>query len=260
MMKKVLSITIFHILLPLALYSQDNLGYYGKKTFITASSSSYSPLFYQLVFYNEGYELSPSGNSLVPKKDWFNIGYRLSAGRVLHPKIGFALEFGYDQITLNDELLFEFSFEEDPYNAHENLRVNSFLVLPRIEISGRDGLLPSGLVHQIGFGMNTNTIVRKNYLLDHGNYYTGGPNGAPDDEQMLFSDYDLEGKIRLWQLMYGLKIRSPIAKFLMFTYGFRYTIDFGRIPQGFNESVGKEIKQYQFWNIIAFDLGLTLPL
>jgi len=259
MIKNVL-ILIYITFMSYCTYSQDNTGYYGKRTFIEASITAHSPLFYQLLFSNiEGYELSFSGNSLQEKRNWFHVGYRASFGRAMKSNMGLAVELGYDKIVLNQRLLLSGDYE-NPYLKHESFEVNSLLVMPRIEISGRNGLLPNGVVHQIGVGVTINSIVRKNYLVDHGSYKTGGPNGDPEDEELLFTNHKLEGNVKLCQLMYALKIRKPLTKFLMLNYGFRYTIDFGLKPSGFSERAAGGIIDYQLYNFIAFDLGLTLPL
>lgn len=245
-----------------SLMAQDNYGYYGKKTFVDISSSSYVPMIYALTHLGRKQEVAPSGNSLLQANNWFNIGARVSIGHAVKTNVGIALEIGYDQFTLAENVL-NGQYNSNSYvTNHESFRVNSILILPRIEISGPNGLLPNGLIHQIGVGVTINSIAKKNYLVEYSNSgtTTGGPNGDPQDQEDLFKDYKLDESMKMIQLMYGLKMRTPISKTLMINYGFRYTLDWGNLPFGANSYVAREIRQYQISNVIAFDLGITLAL
>ncbi len=260
-MKNTFILLISFTVLSITVSAQDNYGYYGKKNFIDLSSSSYVSLIYGLTNLNRGAELRPSGNSLSPYTEWFNTGARVSIGRAIESNVGLALELGFDRFRLSDRVLYGSEMDGYTYiENHESLITNSILILPRIEISGRNGLLPNGLVHQIGVGFTINSIAKKNYLVEYNNgTISGGPNGASADQDALFKDNNMEGSVRFAQLMYGLKTRTPIGKSLMLNYGIRYTLDFGFTSYEFNRDVAGEIREYLFRNIIAFDLGLTLP-
>ncbi len=261
-MKKIIGLALGLLLTTSLVFGQDNYGYYGKKTFIDFSSSSYFPILYNLTTSGAGSELSPSGNSLQSSEDWFNSGARVSVGRAIKSNVGLAIEFGYDKFTLGRQVL-PSSYNYNQTKGiidHERFRVNSILVMPRVEISGPNGLLPNGLVHQIGFGLTINSLAKQNYLvLYNDGSRSGGPNGEASDQADLFKTYDLDKSMKMIQLMYGLKMRTPLGKSLMFNYGFRYTIDLGTIPFELNRELAREIRSYQFRNLIAFDLGLTLP-
>ncbi len=258
-MKNLIGLFIGLIISISSVDAQDNYGFYGKKAFLDISSSTYIPLIYNFTSGLGGYELSPSGNSLVRKKRWLNIGARVSIGRAVKSNVGIALELGYDQFELGRQVLIGSNMGQY-IDMHENIRVNSILILPRIEISGSNGLLPNGLTHQIGFGVSINKAVKRNYLVMYEYGPTsGGPNGTVAEQEALFKDYNLDEPIKLLQLMYGLKMRTPIGKSLMINYGFRYTLDFGPTPFGVNAYLAREIKRYQFRNVIAFDFGVTLP-
>lgn len=239
--------------------AQDNYGFYGKKTYVELSSSSYVPLIYNLTNQEGVKKVSSSGNSLTRKFNGIHIGLRASIGHTMTSNIGVSIECGYDRFALSDVILRDYN-SSPVIRDHESLLVNSFVILPKIEIAGRNGLLPNGLVHQIGLGATINSIVNKNYLVIYsGEGSKGGPNGDPKDEEALFNSASINGSVKMVQMMYGLKMRTPIGKSLMINYGFRYTIDFGFDSFGFNRKVAQAIRQYQFRNIIAFDLGLTMP-
>lgn len=255
-MKKLIGLLVVFIVSILSLNAQDNYGYYGKKNYLDISSSSYIPVLYNL-FSNDGAKLTPSGNSLTRSNDWFNVGIRANLGRTFDSNFGMTLELGYDNITLNkDRALYDAS---NGIKQHESLKAHSILILPRFEISGRNGLLPNGLVHQFGIGVSINRIVKKNYFVDYGSYTTGGPNGELKDQEELFENSNLNSSMKLIQFMYGLKMRVPVSKSLMINYGFRYTIDFPISQSDINTFVRGEIFGYHLVNLIAFDFGLTLP-
>lgn len=256
-----------------ALLAQDNYGYYGKKNFVDISSSSYFPLLYNLFNYDTSYELSTSGNSLLERRSKFNIGVRASIGRAIKSNVGFALEVGYDRFEIyqnvfNDDYTTTQGFYVD---RNENVAVNSILILPRFEFSGPNGLLPNGLVHQVGFGVTINKAVSKNYLLVYdyysasGSVTTGGPNADPSEAASLMKAHNLDKSAKILQFMYGLKMRTPLGKSMMLNYGFRYTLDFGLsvadvgVDNGTNYAFYNDVRRYQFRNLIAFDLGITLP-
>ena len=265
-MKKLIGIVLVLIVSTSSSIAQDNYGYYGKKTFVDISSSSYIPLIYNLTTYQKGQELAPSGNSLISSDTWFNIGLRTSIGRALSSKVGIAFEFGFDRYRIYENV---FGDPNDYYSYYydesESVKVNSFLFMPRLEFSGPNGLLPNGIVHQVGIGLNLNKAVTRNYLRDFGSFTLGGPNADPDDAEQLMIDNKLDKSVKLMQIMYGLKMRTPVGKSMMFIYGFRYTLDFGVNNSGFgtastlNDRFFRSVRRYQFRNVIAFDLGLTLP-
>lgn len=262
-MKKLIGLFLVLIVSTSSSIAQDNYGYYGKKTFVDISSSSYIPLIYNLTTYQKGNELAPSGNSLISSDTWFNIGLRTSIGRALSAKVGIAFEFGFDRYKVYQNVFSDYS--SSYYDESESIKVNSFLFMPRLEFGGPNGLLPNGIVHQVGIGLNLNKAVTRNYLRDFGSYTLGGPNADPTEAEQLMIDNKLDKAVKLVQIMYGLKMRTPIGKSMMLIYGFRYTLDFGANLSGFgtsstlNDTFYNDVRRYQFRNVIAFDLGLTLP-
>ncbi|PHR20664.1 MAG: hypothetical protein COA38_19335 [Fluviicola sp.] len=246
------------VLLPVLVSAQDNHGYYGKKSFLDVTSSSYFPVLYRVD--NEGWEsvLTADGNALKSTKSTFKIGARVSVGRTIQSNIGVAVELGYDQFFLGSRVLTFPGYKS--ISKHERLRVNSFLILPKIEISGPNGLLPCGLVHQIGAGVSINKVAKKNYLIVYQDGSTsGGVNGDPNDATTLFENNNLNRSIKVIQLMYGLKMRTPVGRSMMINYGFRYTLDIGKITYFSSDDLARQVTRFLFRNLIAFDLGLTLP-
>jgi hypothetical protein len=259
-MKKLIGLLGVSIVSISSLNAQDNYGYYGKKNYLDISSSSYIPLIYNLSSNSTGYDLySSTTSTLTESKTWFNVGLRASLGRALTSKIGVALDFGFDRYRIYRNL-FNTGFDKT-----ENVRVNSIIIMPRLEFSGPNGLLPNGLVHQVGIGFSLNKAVTRNYVRQYdGSSPLGGPNADPAEAEQLMIFEGLDYTVKMMQLMYSLKMRTPIGKSLMLNYGFRYTLDFGGVTTGLaskypNYAFARDVHQYLFRNLIAFDLGLTLP-
>ena len=132
--------------------------------------------------------------------------------------------------------------------------------MPKFELSGANGLLPNGIVHQIGVGLLINKVNAKYYLQDNGyGTYTGGPNADQSELDDFMEDNKFDEAFKMMRLMYGLKMRTPVGKSLMINYGIRYTLDLGMLSLGSNYDLQRAIRSYQFRSVISFDLGLTVP-
>lgn len=252
------------LLLNGAVYSQDNYGFYGKKAYVEVTSCSYIPLYYNVTVGSGFKRVSESSTSLAPYRNWIQTGLRTSIGYTVKANLGIALELGFDRFHINSQVVQRFKNPLDPSSNlyitnHERVQINSILILPKIEISGSNGLLPNGLVHQIGIGVTINKPVEKEYVVNiYEDHYEWGD--VPADYQPELGDaIDLSTSYKMLRLMYGLKMRSPVGKSMMINYGFRYNLDFGVTPFGYPLELAQAIRRYQFRNIIAFDLGVTLP-
>lgn len=235
---------------------QDNYGFYGKKTYLEFSASMYSPILYNLTEY-KGFKVNKSGDDVVSGNDWFNIGVRVSLGRAFSSSFGVNLEAGIDEFTYNRPVFGNFEYlEPNDISRHESIRVRSFIFLPRIEFSGPNGLLPYGLVHQFGVGVNVNNVVRDDYLIVYSDGTTSLTN--PIDPELLLEEYGLDQTFYALQLLYGFKLRVPLTKWLMIHYGLRLTVDFGGYPSGMNINYMRGVN-FQLNNFLAFDLGFTVP-
>lgn len=241
--------------------AQDNHGYYGKKTYVDVQGNFKIPMIYNLTNNREIYELAPSGNSLLADgEDWFNVGARVSVNRAVKSNVGIGLEFGFDRFKLGGYLLNDADDYGYYYEKHESIQVNSFLFMPKLELSGANGLLPNGIVHQIGVGMLVNKVRPKYYLhIDENGVATGGPNADQSELEDFMTTNKFDESYKMMRIMYGLKMRTPVSKSLFINYGICYTLDFGVNPIGANYWLNEAIRRYQFRSIISFDLGLTVP-
>ncbi|MFT5778243.1 MAG: hypothetical protein ACI837_001199 [Crocinitomicaceae bacterium] len=214
------------ILMNFAAFGQHN-GFFGKKSYIELNSVSYIPLLANIVDAVNGYiSYQKKDGILIEKRDWFDTGIRLAAGRSISNTKGFGLELGLD-------------FQDfTPFLAeHEMLAMRTVSILPKMEFTHRNGLLPMGLNHQIGLGYALSKLVKKSYI---GESYT--------------PDYD-ENYSGI-TLLYGLNMRTPLSKKIMLNYGFRYTLNWTFLSNG----IEPDIRGKRLFNVISFNIGITLPL
>ena len=247
------TLAIALVFISLGAEAQDNYGFYGKKAYIELSSRSFSPLLYNLYTYESGQKTLASGKILSREDYWFNSGGTFSVGYAHTTRFGISMELGYSQFRLNKNFVEDYFYN---FARHESVKIHSFQILPRFEFAGQDGLLPNGLVHQVGIGLTINKPAELDYLLiiDSNFPYTD------KDEVSEFAD--LESKHTFLKLSYGLKMRRPLSKSMMLSYGLNYSIDYGfGINTGSSTySMYRAIRSYLFKNIISFELGLALPL
>ena len=212
-------------------YSQKNNGYYGKRFFIDIEGLGNYPMFSNIFGYAyNGY--AAQGKTLVPKKDNFNVGFRLNAGFAVKRNLGLSIEFGqdYSSIYMNeyDNMYFDYSTYLSVY--HEMIDVKTTVFIPKLEFTTSKALLPMGLSHQIGFGIANSSIAEKDYLYRYYDY-----SYALDTENYSTNDtypdpinFDKAQKVKKFVLLYALNMRTPITKSLMFNYGIKYTINIGK--------------------------------
>ncbi|MCH2224145.1 MAG: hypothetical protein MK066_05195 [Crocinitomicaceae bacterium] len=248
----------------------DYTGFYGKKNFIEVTSVSYIP-FIPNALSSTGYKTLGTSTSLVSGKRWFNTGFRLSAGKAFKNNLAASIEVGIDYNKIYENLI--------PYNAtdatindpngiyyydfyrHESVSVQHFRIMPKIEFTSFDGLLPAGLVHQVGLGYRRSKIIDKDYVVS----LSTGSSVPTGYEPHLRNLINTEQWYTGMQLLYALKMRTPIGRSLFISYGFRYTLDF-RLPTdilisfiGEESNTNRAIAKSQFRNFMSFDLGLTMP-
>lgn len=228
-------------------------GYYGKKSYVEVSSTSNFPLLHNLLFTNYT-TYKREGNSLIEKKDWFDTGFRVSAGYAPKSNLGFAFEFGMDFQNVPAPIR-DGAF--DLYiTRHEKLSVRTMSFVPKLEFTNMNGLLPLGLNHQIGIGYTTSSVVDKAYVMNVDN--------TQAEVALVDFGYSYSG----FTLLYALNMRTPITQGIMLNYGFRYTFNWLDITptqattlNGFQvngSAVGLQIRRRRF-NFLNFNLGVSVP-
>lgn len=259
------------------LFGQDkNNGYLGKTNFIEATSVSYIPMMYNFLgnYGDSGYK-STNGSTLTSKsRTWFNTGFRVSLGRAFKRNFGMSIETGMDfyEEVIPDDFFYTYTDfstqdEEIRIRRHENLDIRVLHIMPKFHIANRGSLLPLGLSHEIGVGYAMTSIADKDYVAEFYMYdYTNGNQNIASPDPSDYLNY--KRRYRSLQLLYGIKMRTPVSKSLFINYGFRYTIEFGigdNSPKGnadvpvdkTSSILSDDYNRRLLYNIASFDLGVS---
>lgn len=270
---------ISFILLFSGLAWSQNPGYLGKTNVLELETVFNMPLISNSFSYFDDSWYKKQGKNLAPGKDLFDVGYRLGYMHTFKRNFGCGLEFGSDFFSINAmrqeslDMYIDQNTVSQLNGKLERLDVNSMMIMPKIEFTNEEGLLPIGLTHQLGFGFRIMHVMDKEYLSDLYEYqWSGGSVQIPQEElnSKLF-DRD-QNTFKGTTLYYGLKMRTPITENLLINYGMRYTINFmnGSIYEyiysndQYNEKyylneneINGMIKERRRWSFIYFGLGLS---
>ena len=210
----------------LLFYSKTILsqGYFNKKVFFEITTFINNPSLYNfhshtnnnlLAFKNEN-------GSLNQKNQKINIGFHTSIGRVINNNLSISLEGTFSNFLVIPE--FDYG-KSSNYLRAEMFKINKRSIIPKIEFTFGDGLLPLGLFHQIGLGFNTYTPIEKEYLgYEYDNYLHLNSSISVVDNSVYYNYKN--DKIKGYTALYRLGMRIPINEFSMFNFGFRYTFNF----------------------------------
>lgn len=248
-------------------------GYYGKKTFIEFNGNAYVPVF-NMITNSESSYLNVN-NNLMMKRDILNYGFTTCIGRAFKG-FGLALELGYAYASIetpnyywqSTNVDFYYGYNE-MYYRHEMIDIKTMTIMPKIEFTQENGLLPIGFNHQIGIGWTNTTLVEKDYLYkidsyDNGYYDTAVPNY---DNLMRNSFVNYNGSYKGLTFLYAFNIRTPLSKSLLLNYGIRYTLNMRKTSEYHSDNsdqyiftdfeASRAISRTRFRNLMTFNLGLT---
>jgi hypothetical protein len=254
----------FCVLLNTVAFAQNGEGYFGKRMHFSIDTELQTPLMYNMV--SNHVDNPKNSDDLSEKKfDLINYGVNLSLGYVVKRNVMINMEVGMEysdmymsaRNTLENYEYYNFKFQK--------MGVSTLSILPIVEIGGKNSLFPLGLSHQIGLGYSQSRIVKRNYnsqVLNSSGYYI---DLNPSYLQDHYYDYEREIPYKHVTLMYGLNMRTAIAKNLMFNYGFRYIFrvslkDDYLVDESFifdQEEVKGEIYDQQTRRILRFKCGFT---
>lgn len=196
----------------------QNTGLYGKRFIVELSSTGSIPVF------NLGMrQYKAKNNRLYYKSDYFDYGVRGSFSYALLNNFGFGFEAGIDFSSIPAPTGLEIDTNNDDYSdyfidmEHERLKIRTISFIPKFEFTTRNGLLPIGLNHQIGFGFTKTRVLKDDYVYES---YDEIPITTLSDD--LF-DYDNAAGVKSFQILYALNVRTPINKRILISYGMRYT-------------------------------------
>jgi len=256
---------LFIIISILLLFNSQSIaqGFFGKKNFAELTVSANNPLIYNFFtsVYNSKFYKN-EGGTLVEKKQRINTNFHLNIGRVLDNNFAFLIEAGRNSIYTvpqHDYGIFVNNF------MAEMFQINKMSIMPKLEFTYGDGLLPVGLYNQIGIGFNFYNPVNKDYL---GYYVDDSYNNQLIDNKTYYN-YSND-KFKGYTFLYKLGMRIPVNEFMLVNFGFRYTFNF--VP-GFttlsNNSYNDDtyiisrqdmhmmIKQKENRSLMYFETGLT---
>lgn len=169
----------------------QHYGYLGKKNYLDVKTVSHVPVVANIVwFFNDGY-----GSFREWSFGAFNTGVHVNAGRAVKPNLGISFEAGMDFMS-NDV------FDEEETAIYRS-QIRCLSVMPKIEFSTGNGMLPLGVSHQIGVGYYK---LSSTYILDDATYEFKPMNGVT--------------------LMYAFCLRSSLTRNLFVNYGARYTFNY----------------------------------
>lgn len=252
--------------------SQSNKGYYNSKFYISLDALMNAPILYNFRSSSDVY--SKYDKNLNQKGDKFNLGFRASFGVILKRNFAFCIEGGIDfsNVYLEKSIDHQDSTTAQYLNLnviHQNLDIQTFSVMPKIEFSVKNSLLPLGLSHQFGIGFNRSKLVNHDYasLVTYQSSF--------DNSYVLIDDFnkkyfDLSNQIstKTVTIMYALNMKTALSKSLLLNYGFRYTLNLN--SSGLNKTsnsinqfylsqqdVSELINKQRLYNLINFNLGLT---
>ena len=270
-MKSIL-LSFFTIFLLIPVFHAQNSGLYGKKTFIEINGLGYSPMFPNFFNKSDSYyyrTFKVENGFLVEKKDRINYGFRVAIGRALKRNFAIGIEAGLDYFNLRTpyEHYYEYSnnwYYDYYYVKHENLDVKMTQIMPKLEFTKEGGLLPIGMNHQIGFGLNSFQVVDREY--EHA--VTDGQSNLTQEEIATIGKrfFNRDQKYKGYTVMYAFNIRTPITKNLLINYGIRYTLNLksGKLSETDDikylypsRQVASEIGRAQGFHFLTFNIGAT---
>ena len=268
--------TILIFLLFFSNYSfSQSKGYFGKDNIIEFSINAQNPALYNLKISNNtasqgNTALIKKNNNLIPGYPKINYGFRFSYGRMVQRNFGIYLESGLNFFSVVPDQNINSLFYENLNGSNysnlnvEMMKIEEISIIPKIEISSRDGLLPIGISNQCGFGFNFYKPLNQNYLgtVDFMNDTVTNSN-LPIDKNNLYNYKN--NSIKGYTLLYKLALRIPISKKLLFHFGFRYSLNF--VPNSSYKANQKEIisqenmrqmiKLKENRNLLNFETGVS---
>jgi hypothetical protein len=161
----------------------------------------------------------------------------LTAGYAAKRNLSILVEIGqeFSSVYPKPNNLFYNELYSPLIDKHEMIDVVSTTFIPKLEFASAKSLLPMGLGHQFGIGIENTAVKRKDYL-----YVV---NHSSSDSLKTYStsysdldpiDFSKVQPVRKIVVLYALSMRTPITKQMMIQYGIRYTLHLGNIYSIFN--------------------------
>lgn len=242
-------------------------GYYGARYFFDLKG-------------NTNFNWIANKQSPVDSKRSFQWAYQFSPNIIINKKIALGIDAIYKKVELDEFVFHAYKINSSSdYSmfdlSYSGIEIRSFTIIPKIEFSYRNGLLPLGFTHQLGFGFSTASIngSHSNYEISHLlqnltynsinefnqkdiNYQDGLNLTSLKGENQL-DNYLREFNYSNLVLMYAINQRSCLSKSLMLNYGFRYLLNFKTNQKSNKNLVESTVSSFQLYNFFTFNIGLT---
>lgn len=251
-------------------FQAQTTGFFGKKNLLEIGGTIQNPMLYNFYAsrnYPKPYiEKDGKLESGTPK---INYGFRLSYGKMIKRNLAVYLETGLNYFSVVPDPYFDYGTIQTESNftlvQGEMLDVRSFSIIPKIELSSADGLLPIGITNQFGLGVNFYKTLEREYIgsADSIDQIVGFPIPV-DVTSSNYYDYSNQA-IKGYTLLYKLTMRIPINDRFFYHLGFRYTYTF--VPfSSYSTSSGQILTQANMWeairhketrNLTNFETGIS---
>jgi hypothetical protein len=244
-------------------------GFFGKKNLLEISVIGQIPALYNFNISRIGQPAYRFKNGVLKQgAPLLSTGFRWSIGRVLQRNFAVYFEGGVNNLKVVPSIGSGMGGLGNVYFFDlkgEMLAVRSISLLPKIEITTPDGLLPIGISNQFGIGVNTYKVLAKEY---RGTVRQIDPFGQESTVNISENNYfNYANKvIKGYTFLYKLSMRIPLNEYFLYHFGFRYTyhytpfssdyrfLDTGIVSQ---EDAWEAIKRKQTRNLINFEMGLA---
>lgn len=260
----VLKIAIIICLFSFPVISQNN-GFIGKKNIVSLDARFYVPMIYNVLRNQEqDNHFKADGDNFQPARNLLSTGLNLTLGRTLSNK--FAVYVQVSQLNYKINI-----GDEDGSGNNQNYILKSTYfagrargIMPIIEFSGTNSILPVGVSHQIGIGFYSHSIIDKDYLILVSNASWNNTSQKLDEETL----YDYENyRVRTRSYMYKLNFRLPINRRMLWNFGFRYNLNYTELAAKFKSYTENYIfselnhrdfvRKSQATNITSIETGVT---
>lgn len=256
------------------------VGFLGKKNIISLDAKITAPLFYNYSILEETrYKNKSDGGKLSPAKNILDFGFNATIGHSFSNGFGLALQYSsmtYDIIAHDLNGSDEYYYvgqDTSGYDVTGYVTRGSFMkarttqFMPTIEFCGGGGLLPVGLVHQLGIGFGKSSLLKKEYAFEarESSYYGNDKTVRKTENDIDESVY--AAQFNVTSIMYKISLRIPITKSILYNIGLRYNINFTKseYPSFNNQStsvlskfyVSQLIRQREFRGLSVFETGIS---
>jgi hypothetical protein len=233
--------SILFILLSAGLAQGQNNGFLGKKNVLSIDARILPPLYYNFrISEASAFSKREQNGKLIDGRNLLDLGLNVTLGHAFSSEFALMIQGSINTFDVNlvGPLNYTpyYSNTQDGNGGGENyslyegtfIKAQTMQIMPIIELGGGGGLLPVGLVHQIGLGFGRTKILDKNYRFE------GVDQNSSDNSSGMFTPVVFTNKDPLFDeklsfvstsLMYKIGMRIPINNFITYNIGLRYNIN-----------------------------------